>query len=133
MKGCKSKEIGLFHDTNKLLLVDFSVSVTIGLIDHLLELLVSHCFAQFSCDSLQILQRDLASAVIIEKSKSLEDLLSWISLCDFASHQLHEICEFNDSFSLSIHFGDHLLDFLLLGLEAKSSHGNLEFLGVDIT
>lgn len=44
-KGNESKEVGLLHDPNELLLVDLSVSVSICLIDHLLKLLIGHGFS----------------------------------------------------------------------------------------
>lgn len=65
-KGDESKEVGLLHDPNELLLVDLSVSVAVRLIDHLLELLIGHSFSEFPGHTFQIFKRDLASAVIIE-------------------------------------------------------------------
>jgi hypothetical protein len=47
-----SKEIGLFHNSNKFLLADLSVAVTVGLIDHFLELVVSHGLTELPGDSL---------------------------------------------------------------------------------
>lgn len=44
-KGDESKEVGLLHDPNELLLVDLSIPVAICLIDHLLQLLIGHSFS----------------------------------------------------------------------------------------
>jgi hypothetical protein len=62
----ESEEVGLLHNPNELLLVDLPISVPISLVDHLLQLLISHSLAQFSCHSLQVFEGDLASAVIVE-------------------------------------------------------------------
>lgn len=40
-----SEEVGLFHYSNELLLVDLTISIAIGFVDHLLQLLISHRFS----------------------------------------------------------------------------------------
>merc|ERR1712182_123570 len=37
-----SEEVGLLHDAQELLLVDLTVAIAVGLVNHLLELLVRH-------------------------------------------------------------------------------------------
>lgn len=51
---------------------------------------------------------------------------------DLGSHEFHEVGELDDTLAFAIHVGDHLLDLLLLGLEAEGPHSDLEFLSVDI-
>lgn len=48
-------------------------------------------------------------------------------------HEIEEVLEFNDTSALAVDFGDHLLDLLLLGLEAESAHSDFQFLRVDVT
>lgn len=117
-----SEEIGLFHYSDELLFADLSIPVSVCLINHFLQLLISHRLSELSCDSLEVLQGDLAGCIIIEEPESLKDLLSWVSLCNLASHQLHEICKLNDSFALPVHFRDHFLHFLLFWLKSKCPH-----------
>merc|ERR1719453_1101726 len=47
------------HDAEELLLVDLTVAVEVGLVDHLLQLLVGHVLAQLACDALEVPERDL--------------------------------------------------------------------------
>merc|ERR1719281_371092 len=61
------EKIGLLHDTKELLFVDFTVTVPVCFVDHLLKLFIGHPLSQFFCDALQILERDLAGFIIIEK------------------------------------------------------------------
>jgi hypothetical protein len=132
-KACISKKIGLFHDSNEFLFVNLSVSISVSLVNHLLKLFISHSFSQLSCYSLQIFKRNLSSIVVIEKSKSLKYFFSWISLCNFSSHQFHKISKLDDSFSLSVNFCNHFLDFFLLRLKSKCSHSNFKFFGINIS
>lgn len=129
----ESEEVGLFHNPNELLLIDLPVPVAIGLIDHLLQLLISHGLAQFSGNSLQIFEGNLASAVIVEESEGLEDLLSGVSLRNLASHEFHEVGELDHSLSLTVDLSNHLFHFFLFWLKTKSSHGDLQFLSIDVS
>ena len=129
----RSKQIGLLHYSDELLLVDLPVAVPVGLVYHLLQLFLGHCLPQLPRHPLQVLQRYLPGPVVVEQSEGLEDLLPGVSFCDFTSHKFHKISELDDSLALPVDLSDHLFDFLLLGLEAEGSHGNLEFLGVDVS
>ena len=40
-----SEEVGLAHDAHELILADLAVTITIGLLDHLLDLIVGHVLA----------------------------------------------------------------------------------------
>ena len=49
----------------------------------------------------------------------------------FSSHHLEELVEVDGAGSILVDVGDHLFNFLLLGLEAKSTHGNFQLLGIN--
>ena len=53
-----SVEVGLLHDPEKLFLVDFTVTVSVCFINHLLQLLVRQALAQLLCNPLQVLEAD---------------------------------------------------------------------------
>jgi hypothetical protein len=44
-----SEEVGLTHDAHELILADLTITIAIGLLDHLLDLIVSHVFAELLC------------------------------------------------------------------------------------
>jgi len=81
-----SEQVGLLHDSNKLLLTDFSVAVSVGFVNHFLKLVVIHRFAQLPSYSLQILQGNLPSGVVVEKPERFQDFLSGISFADLGCH-----------------------------------------------
>ena len=102
----KSEQICLFHDSDELFLTNFTVSISISFINHFLQLLFWHGFAQLSCDSFKIFKWDFSCWVIIEKSECFENFLSWISFANFGSHKFHKVSKLNYTFSISINFCD---------------------------
>ena len=126
-----SEQVGLLHDSHELLLANLSVAVSVGFVDHFLDLLVSHIFAELLGDPLQVFEGDFASLVIVEKSEGLEHLLFGVSLRHLLGHHVQKFWEVDHSAAVTVGVGDHLSDFLLLGLEPESSHGDLQFFGVD--
>ena len=45
-KAQSSEEVGLAHDTHELVLRDFTVTIAISLLDHLLDLIICHILAE---------------------------------------------------------------------------------------
>merc|ERR1711964_511291 len=70
-----SEEVGLLHDAQELLLVHLTVTIAVCFVNHLLKFLVSHPLAELLRDTLQVLERDLASLIIIEQAECLQDLI----------------------------------------------------------
>merc|ERR1740133_195435 len=83
-----SEQVCLLHDAEELLLIHLAITITICLIDHLLQLLVSHAFAKLLSDTLQILEGDLASLIIVEEPECLENLVLGVAVQDLVSHHL---------------------------------------------
>merc|ERR1719515_85812 len=106
-----SEEVGLLHDPQELFLVDLAVTVTICLVDHLLELLIRHPLPKLLSHALQVLEGDLPRLVVVEEPECLQDLVLRVPVQDLVRH--------------------HLLDLLLLRFETQSAHRNFELLGVD--
>mmetsp|Transcript_67843 Transcript_67843/g.147829 ORF Transcript_67843/g.147829 Transcript_67843/m.147829 type:complete len:236 (-) Transcript_67843:56-763(-) len=128
-----SEEVGLLHDAQELLLVDLAVTIAVGLIDHLLQLLICHAFAQLLGHSLQILEGDAASLIVVEESEGLQDLVLRVAVQDLVGHHLQELLVTDGAAAVVIDVRDHLLDLLLLGLETQGAHRDLQLLGVDLT
>merc|ERR1719174_3311167 len=125
------EQVSLLHDPEELLLVDLAVTITVGFVDHLLELLVSHPLTKLLCDALEILERDLAGLVIVEQAEGLEDLVLRIAIENLLRHHRHELREFDGARPVIVDILDHLLNLLLLRFETKSAHRNLQLLRVD--
>ena len=87
--------------------------------------------AELLGDAFQVPERDLPRLVVVEESERLQDLFTTILLTHLRRHHLEELGEVDRARAVLVDVRDHLLDLLLLGLEAEGAHGNLELLGVD--
>merc|ERR1719350_1875122 len=130
--GGSSEQVCLLHDAQELLLIDLTVAITIGLIDHLLQLFIGHALTQLLCNALQVLEGDLARLIVIEETECLQDFILGIAIQDLVSHHLQELLIPNGAGAVVVYIGDHLLDLLLLWFEAQGAHGDLQLLGVDL-
>ena len=59
--GITLVQTGLLHDADEFLLADFTITITVGFINHLLQLLVCHVLTQLLSNTLEVSERDLAS------------------------------------------------------------------------
>merc|ERR1712171_12738 len=75
-----SEQVGLLHDAQELLLIHFTVSITIRFIYHFLQLFIRHALAKLLCYTLEVLKRDLSSLVVVEQAESLQDLVFRIAI-----------------------------------------------------
>merc|ERR1712093_404839 len=84
------EQVGLLHDAEELFLIDFAIAIAICLINHLLELLIRHPLTKLLCDTLQVLEGDLTSLVIIEEAECLQDLVLRVTVQDLVRHHLEK-------------------------------------------
>merc|ERR1712037_858876 len=66
-----SEEVSLLHDPQELLLVHLTVSIAVGLVDHLLKLLVGHPFPELLGNPLQVFEGDFACLVVVVRRNAL--------------------------------------------------------------
>merc|ERR1719335_1859998 len=107
------EQVGLLHDAEELFLVDFAITISVRLVDHLLELLVRHALTQLLRNALQVLEGDLASLIIVKETESLQDLILGIAVEDLVGHHLEKFFVPDGAASIIVHVSDHLLNFLL--------------------
>ena len=69
--------------------------------------------------------------VVVEEPEGLHDLLPRVPLAHLGRHHLQELLEVDGAGAVLVDVRDHLLDLLLLGLEAERAHRHLELLRVD--
>merc|ERR1712046_15633 len=102
------KEVALLlHDTVELVNVDLTITITVSLVDHVLEFL------------------------IVEELEHLLDILTGVLLTHLASHHGEELSKLDGAVAVVVNGGDHLLELLVLDLEAEGTHGGLELADVD--
>merc|ERR1719387_1172954 len=123
-----SEEVGLLHDPQEFFLVDLAVTVTICLVDHLLELLIRHPLPKLLSHALQVLEGDLPRLVVVEEPECLQDLVLRVPVQDLVRHHLQELLVPDRPAAIVIHIRDHLLDLLLLRFETQSAHRKLIFM-----
>merc|ERR1719231_266453 len=125
------EQVRLLHDAEELLFVHLAVTIAIRFVDHLLKLLVRHPLPKLLRDALEVLERDFPGLVIIEEPESLEDLVLRVTVENLLRHHGHKLRELDGARPIIVDILDHLLDLLFLGLEAESTHCDLELLRVD--
>merc|ERR1719198_630046 len=95
LRASASEEICFLHDTKELFLVDFPITVSVCLINHLLELLVCHALSKLLGNPLQIFKGDLAGFIIIEQTESFQDLILGVAVQDLVRHHFQELLVLN--------------------------------------
>merc|ERR1719311_961984 len=79
----------------------------------------------------EVAEGDLVGVVIIEELEDLLDLLTGVLLAHLASHHLEELAELNGAVAVVVDVSDHLLELLVLDLEAEGAHGGLQLTHVN--
>ena len=95
------------HDPVKFFEVKHTVTISVGLLKHFLELIIRNLLSDFAGDSLEVLEGDLVEIVLIEELEDLEDLF----LAELSVDVPHVL--FLDLHSKSLHDGLELsrIDF----------------------
>merc|ERR1719453_646015 len=127
----RSEEIGLLHDPEELLLIHLPITIPVRLVNHLLKLLVGHPLTQLLRHALQVLERDLTRLVVVEEAECLEDLVFGVAIQNLVRHHFQELLVFNGATPIVVDVRNHLLDLLLLGLKAQSTHRDFQLLRVN--
>jgi len=129
----RSEEVGLSHDAHELVFVDLTVTVSVGFVDHFLDLLVGHVLTKLLGNTTEVMEVNLTSIIIVEESEGLHHLFTGVSLGHFLGHHIQEFWEINNTTAIAVGISDHLADLLFLWLETESSHGNFEFFSINGT
>merc|ERR1719460_2553787 len=121
----------LLHDAVELVDVDLAIAITVGLVDHVLELLIVDVLTELLSHAGEVAERDLVGVVVIEELEHLLDVLAGVLLAHLGGHHHEELGELNGAVAVVVDIGDHLLQLLVLDLEAEGAHGGLELTDVD--
>ena len=66
-----SEKVSLLHDSHELFLANFAITVSVSLIDHLLNLVICHIFAEFLGNALEVLEANFSGLVIVKQPEGL--------------------------------------------------------------
>merc|ERR1712031_23489 len=71
--------------------------------------------------------------LVLSSSNSLNTfyVLAGVLLAHLAGHHLEEFAELDGAVAVVVDIGDHLLELLVLDLEAESAHSSLELADID--
>ena len=119
------------HHLDKLLVVDLTVAVDVGLPDHLVDLLVGELLPKVGHDVTELGGGDEAVAVLVEDLEGLEDLLLGVSILHFAGHHGEELGEVDGAVAVGVDLVDHVHELGLGGVLAEGSHDGAKLLGGD--
>merc|ERR1711865_866765 len=96
------EEVRLLHDAEELFLVHLTVTVTISLINHFLQFLISHTLTELLGDTLQVFEGDFSSLIVIEKAEGLQDLIFRVAIQDLVCHHFQELFVFDGATAVII-------------------------------
>jgi len=121
----------LFHNAKELILVDFTVSIFVKLIDHSLQLIVGKVFSKFARNSSQIAKTDAAAVVLVKQLKGLEDLLDWVTLLNLVRHYLQKVNVLDGAGPITVIFVHKTENFGFLYIKTESAHCYFELMIVN--
>merc|ERR1712176_712658 len=121
------KEVALLlHDAVELVNVDLTITITVSLVDHVLEFLIIDVLTELLSNTSKVAEGDLVGVVVVEELEHLLDVLAGVLLTHLSSHHHEELCEFDGAIAVVVNVSDHLLQLLVLDLEAESTHGGFQ-------
>merc|ERR1712179_363527 len=108
-----------------------SPSVTVGLVDHVLELLIIDVLTELLSNTGEVAEGDLVGVVVIKQLEHLLDVLAGVLLTHLGSHHLEELSKLDGAVTVVVDVSNHLLELLVLDFEAESAHGGLELTDIN--
>merc|ERR1711988_1578162 len=90
----------LLHDAVELVGVDSTIAITVGLVDHVLELLIVDGLTKLLSHTGEVLEGDLGGAIIVEHLEHLLDVLAGVLLAHLASHHAKELLELDGAIAV---------------------------------
>lgn len=112
-------------------IVDLSVSIDVGLPDHLIDLLVGQLLSQIGHDVSEFCRRDEPVSVLVEDPEGLPNLLLGIRVLHLPGHHGQELGEVDGAVAVGVHLVDHVLQLGLGGVLPQGAHDGAQLLGGD--
>lgn len=120
------------HDAVEFLEVEHSITISISLFEHFLELVIGNLLSYLICDSLQIFEGDFVEVVLIEKFENLQDLIFGVSrslnnsiIYHAGGHHSRKFIEVQSLLDLFSKFSVDITNVLLFDLHSESLHNGL--------
>merc|ERR1719183_765052 len=97
------KEVALLlHDAVELVAVDLAITITVSLVDHVLELLIIDVLAQLLSHAGEVAEGDLVGGVVVEQLEHLLDVLTGVLLAHLAGHHGKELGELDGAVAVVV-------------------------------
>merc|ERR1719231_722134 len=111
--------------------IELSISILVGVSHHLLKFSIIQRLVSLLGNTLQVLEGDEASGIIVEQPECFQHILFRVLVQDLMCHHLQKFVKTNLSTAIIIHLCDHFLDLPWLGLASKRLHSNGQLLEID--
>jgi hypothetical protein len=120
------------HDAVEFLEVEHSITISISLFKHFLELVIGNLLSYLICDSLQIFEGDFVEVVLIEKFENLQNFIFGVSrslnnsiIYHAGGHHSRKFIEVQSLLDLFSKFSVDITNVLLFDLHSESLHNGL--------
>ena len=126
----------LLEDLDEIILVYFAFIFTClfaSSVEHLHQLFFCHSLSKLLSDHAQVVDVNELIVVNIKQLKSILNLSLCVVLTDLLKHDVQELSEINSTGTFLIVLLNQKAEFVLLGVHAQSSEGNLELFGLNST
>ncbi|KAL9273285.1 hypothetical protein AKJ16_DCAP09418 [Drosera capensis] len=101
------------HHLGKLLVIDLSITIDIGLTNHFINFFISQLLAQIRHHVPQFSSRDETILVLVKNPESFLELLFGVRVFHLPGHKVQELWEVDGAITISIDFVYHVLKFSL--------------------
>merc|ERR1712038_866278 len=119
------------HHADELLVVNVTITVDIGLTDHLIDFLVGELLTEVGHDVTKLGSGYQTVTITIEDLEGLNQLFFCVSVLHLTGHEGEELREIDGTVAVSIDFIDHVPELSFSGVLTKGSHDSSELLGGD--
>lgn len=115
-------ESSCHHHSNKLFVIDVSISIYVCFSNHFIHLFFCEFLAQIGHYMSEFCSRDEAISIPVKDFEGLNELLLSVRIFHLPGHQWKKLREVNRTVTISIHFVNHILQFSLGRILPQRSH-----------
>mmetsp|Transcript_13213 Transcript_13213/g.38315 ORF Transcript_13213/g.38315 Transcript_13213/m.38315 type:complete len:208 (-) Transcript_13213:304-927(-) len=122
------KYLLLDHHLDKLVIVDLTITVKVGLLDHFLDLFLCELLTKVGHDVSQFSGGDESISVLVENLESFHQFFLRVGILHLLGHQTQKLSEINSTTSVVIDFIDHIVQFSFCWGLTKRTHNSSQLL-----
>lgn len=121
------------HDSVKLIKVKHSITISVSLFQHFLQLFIWNFLTNFTGNSFQVFECDFVQIVFVKKFEYFVNLIFWIPGAHSGSHDSNEFIVTDSLLDVLSHFRVNVSDILFFYFHSESFHDGFEFSCIDLS